>query len=78
MLRLIPISFLFFFNTAIAQKQYNVLDWKTDVTLNAYNVQLMHQQYDERRNNFQKALSSKPAMLAYQKEVRKKFMVAAM
>jgi hypothetical protein len=72
MLRLLPIFFLFFFNITVAQKQYNVLDWKTDATLNAYNIQLMHQQYDERRISFQKALSSKAAMLSYQNDVRKK------
>ena len=74
MTRLLSIVFLLFSRISVGQKQYNVLDWKTDVTLNAYNVQLMHRQYDERRANFQKALSSKTAMLAYQKEVKKKFL----
>jgi len=67
--------FLWFISTfSFAQKQYNVLDWKADVTLNAYNVQLMRQQYDERRINFQKALSSKAAMMSYQKGIRQRFL----
>ncbi len=73
MLRWLPIIVLFFCNIAVGQKQYNVLDWKSDVTLNAYNVQMMHRQYDERRINFRQALSSKIAMLSYQKKVRKDF-----
>ena len=74
MLRLYTIFFLLLGQIAVAQKPYNVLDWKSDVTLNAYNVQLMHRQYDERRINFQKALSSKAAMLAYQKKIRERFL----
>ena len=70
----LPLFLVFYCNICIGQKQYNVLDWKTDVTLNAYNVQLMHQQYDERRINFQKALSSKATMLSYQNGIRKKFL----
>ena len=71
--RFLFISFLFPVNIAVAQKQYNVLDWKTDVTLNAYNVRLMHQQYDQRRANFNHALSSNAAMLLYQKKVKENF-----
>ncbi|MNK11517.1 Acetyl xylan esterase (AXE1) [compost metagenome] len=54
------------------QKQYNVLDWKTDVSLNTYLVQQMHQQYDQRRTNFNAALKSKEQTLAYIKTVRQK------
>ncbi len=74
MFRFLLIFLLFSCSIAVAQKQYNVLDWKADVTLNAYNVQLMHRQYDQRRIDLQKALSSKTAMLSYQNEIRKKFL----
>lgn len=55
-----------------AQKQYNVLDWKADVSLNTYLVQQMHQQYDERSKNLQKALQSKSQTLAYINSVKQK------
>jgi len=55
-----------------AQKQYNVLDWKTDVSLNTYLVQQMHQQYDERRTNFNEALKTKAKTLAYINNVKQK------
>ncbi len=74
MVRVISISILFFFNTAVAQKQYNVMDWKTDVTLNTYLVQLMHKQYDQRRIEFQNSLSSPKALAEYQKNIQKKFL----
>jgi len=44
-----------------AQKQYNVLDWKADVSLNTYLAQQMHQQYDLRRADFNNAMKSKRA-----------------
>ncbi|RYF25453.1 MAG: hypothetical protein EOO42_03745 [Flavobacteriales bacterium] len=55
-----------------AQKQYNVLDWKTDVSLNTYLVQQMHQQYNERRNNFNKVLKTKSQTLSYVNVVKQK------
>lgn len=55
-----------------AQKQYNVLDWKADVSLNTYLVQQMHQQYDERRADFNNALKSKEQTLTYIKAVKQK------
>ncbi|SOD14405.1 alpha/beta hydrolase family protein [Pedobacter xixiisoli] len=63
--------FLGYFS-ANAQKQYNVLDWKTDVSLNTYLVQQMHEQYGQRRTNFNAALKSKKQTLAYIKTVRQK------
>ena len=54
-----------------AQKQYNVLDWKTDVSLNTFLVQQMHQQYDMRRVKLNNALKSKEQTLAYVKSVRR-------
>ncbi|MGV3547961.1 MAG: alpha/beta hydrolase family protein [Pedobacter sp.] len=55
-----------------AQKQYNVLDWKSDVSLNTYLVQQMHQQYDLRRADFNNALKSKEQTLTYIKNVKQK------
>ncbi|MFM6975443.1 MAG: alpha/beta hydrolase family protein [Sphingobacteriaceae bacterium] len=56
-----------------AQKQFNVLDWKTDVSLNTYLVQQMHQQYDERRAAFATALSTPRGTEEYIRFVRQKF-----
>lgn len=56
--------------TTFAQKQYNVLDWKTDVSLNIYLVQQMRQQYDVRTVKLNNALMSKQQTLAYVKAVR--------
>src|SRR5438309_1965881 len=55
-----------------AQKVFNVLDWKTDVTLNTYLVQKMHGQYEERKTILEKALHSKKETEAYIQSVRKK------
>jgi len=56
-----------------AQKEYKVMDWKTEYTLNTYLVQQMKQQYAERSRNFTNALRSKDSLLAYAKNVRQKF-----
>ena len=55
-----------------AQKQYNVLDWKADVSLNTYLVQQLHQQYGLRRADFKNALKSKEQTLTYIKNVKQK------
>jgi dienelactone hydrolase len=55
-----------------AQKAFNVLDWKTDVTLNTFLVQKMHQQYDVRRQRFEKALVSRSDAANYSKEIQEK------
>ena len=57
---------------ANAQKQYNVLDWKADVSLNTYLVQQMHLQYEQRRQHFAQALKSKEETIAYINSVREK------
>lgn len=68
------ISFLqFIIFTACSQKQPNVLNWKTDVSLNTYLVQQMHQHYDARRVAFNKALTTKTNTLAYIKSIKQKF-----
>lgn len=56
-----------------SQKQFNVLDWKTDVSVNTYQVHKMHEQYDSRRAALKKALNSVKELQAYQARVRKKF-----
>jgi dienelactone hydrolase len=57
-----------------AQRSWNVADWKTDATLNAYLVQQMHQQYDARRIALNKALQSKQRMQVYISEARKRYL----
>jgi hypothetical protein len=64
---------MFFPKSNSIPKQFNTLDWKTDVTVNTYLVQKMHQQYDERKNNFEKALQSKEALLVYIESISKNF-----
>lgn len=61
------------FFTVYAQKQFNVLDWKTDVSVNNYLVQIMRDQYAERKRDFEKALSSRKSTLAYIELVRNKY-----
>ncbi len=71
MLKYISSFLLMLFNLgSYAQKQYNVLDWKTDVSLNTYLVQQMHQQYDQRRAKFNAGLKSKEQILTYIKTVK--------
>ncbi|RYG14398.1 MAG: hypothetical protein EOO07_16830, partial [Chitinophagaceae bacterium] len=62
----------FVYANIYAQKQYNVLDWKTDVSLNTYLVQQMHQQYSERRHKLNTALATKSQTLAYVNGVKQK------
>ena len=73
MLKRIPIFLLILagLNTS-AQKQYNVLDWKADVTLNTYLVQQMRKQYEKRSTDFSKALKTKAQTLAYMVTVKQK------
>jgi dienelactone hydrolase len=65
--------FLFCSVHALSQKVFNVLDWKTDVTLNTYLVQRMQEQYDGRRKALAKALASRKGIEAYQLAVHKRF-----
>ncbi|MGE6220454.1 alpha/beta hydrolase family protein [Nubsella zeaxanthinifaciens] len=55
-----------------AQKQYQVMDWKTDVSLNTYLVQQMKSQYQLRNLKLTKALTSKNTAIAYQNGVKAK------
>lgn len=56
-----------------SQKAINVLDWKTDVSVNTHLVQQMQKQYENRRVQLAKALASRNSLEAYQREVRRKF-----
>lgn len=56
-----------------AQKAFNVLGWKSDVSVNTYQVHRMHEQYETRRAALEKALASRKDLEAYQASVRKKF-----
>lgn len=72
-LLVIQIAFFFITLTTFAQKQTNVLDWKTDVSLNTYLVQQMKAQYEARTIEFDRALTSQANTLAYIESIRQKF-----
>lgn len=57
-----------------AQKQWNVLDWKPEYTVNTYLLQQMHAQYDERDREFRKALSSATEMRSYIESARQRYL----
>ncbi len=59
--------------TAMAQKAYNVLDWKGESTVNTFLVQKMRQQYAQRKINFGKAVSSRRETISYIENLQKKF-----
>ncbi|MFA6276470.1 MAG: acetylxylan esterase [Pedobacter sp.] len=65
------ILFQCFICTAFAQKS-TILDWKTDVSLNTYLIQQMHSEYDARKIEFNKALTSKTNTSAYIQSVKQK------
>lgn len=50
---------MLFVVNGFSQKQFNCLDWKSNVTVNTFLVQKMHEQYNERRKEFAHALISK-------------------
>lgn len=58
---------------AFAQKQFNVLDWKADVSVNTYLLQQMQSQYNQREIKFVSALASKSSTETYIKNIRTKF-----
>ena len=70
---LILFLYIFSFTNIFAQKKYNCLDWKTDATVNTFLVQKMHEQYNERRREFAKAIISKKLTEEYIQTVQKKF-----
>src|SRR4051812_25967255 len=56
-----------------AQRPYNVMHWKTDVTLNTFLVQQMKKQYENRKLEFEKAIVSRQNTELYIESVRNKF-----
>ncbi|WP_113653559.1 alpha/beta hydrolase family protein [Pedobacter namyangjuensis] len=58
---------------AFAQKQFNVLDWKADVSVNTYLLQQMQSQYNQREIKFVSALASNSSTETYIKNIRTKF-----
>ncbi len=56
-----------------SQKQFNVLDWKTDVSLNTYLVQQMDLQYQDRQFKLANALQSRAGIQAYIQSVKREF-----
>lgn len=56
-----------------SQKQFNVLDWKTDVSLNTYLVQQMDLQYQDRQFKLTNALQTRAGIQAYIQSVKRKF-----
>lgn len=66
--------FCLIISSKVFSQQFTVMDWETHGSLNDYLIQKMHQQYDERKINFSKALASKQATLEYIKTCRSKFL----
>jgi dienelactone hydrolase len=60
--------------SAFAQKEFRILDWKTEYTLNNHLIQQMLGQYDQRMERFQQALSSRQNLQQYSKTIREKFL----
>ncbi|TGE23433.1 alpha/beta hydrolase family protein [Hymenobacter metallicola] len=58
---------------AQAQKPYDVLEWKANVSLNTALLQQVHQQYDARRASLTQALQSEAGVLAYRDSARARF-----
>jgi len=65
------IFLLFVATKALAQKEYNVLPWKAEYTLNTYLVQQMKAQFAERKLRFEKAVISKKNITAYRDSCKK-------
>jgi len=56
-----------------AQKETNIMDWKTETTLRTFLLQKMHAQYDLRRIAVAEALKSKASMDKYKSGCRAKY-----
>jgi hypothetical protein len=68
-------SLLFLLNIpSPAQKETNIMDWKTETTLRTYLLQKMHAQYDRRRTEIADALESKASMEKYKSNCRDKYL----
>jgi dipeptidyl aminopeptidase/acylaminoacyl peptidase len=69
----IILLFISFTISAFAQKEYKVFDWRSEQTFNTFLMQEVHHQYDEREVDLKKALSSKPALIAYRDSVKARY-----
>ncbi|MEE1944651.1 acetylxylan esterase [Pedobacter sp. KR3-3] len=67
------IGLQFIVYSCYSQKQFNVLDWKTDVSLHTYLVQQMDLQYQARQSKLNNALQTQAGTQAYIQSVRNKF-----
>lgn len=56
-----------------SQKQFNVLDWKTELSLNTYLVQQMDLQYQDRQLKLKNALQTQAGTAAYIQSAKRKF-----
>ena len=56
------------------QDAYKVMNWKTETTLRSYLLQIMHQQYDVRRETLAAALQTPEGMADYREQCRKKYL----
>src|SRR2546430_8701713 len=74
MIKQFLILYLLFSMNSFSQKQFNVLDWKADVSLNSWLVHRIHFQYGQRKVEFNKAVKSKRSTEAYIENVRRKFL----
>ena len=70
---LFTICFMLCMN-AFSQKALNVLDWKSEYTVNTYLIQQMQQQYAERKNRIEAAVTTKAKALSYIAECRKRYL----
>ncbi len=68
------LGFLFFPGIIFSQKTLNVLDWKSEYTVNTYLIQQMQQQYAERQKRFAAAVTTKANALSYIAECRKRYL----
>ncbi len=63
-----------FLKAVFAQPKYELMDWKTQFTLRTYLIEEMHGQYDLRRTNLKKALSSPTDLKTYQEHCKKQYL----
>ncbi len=69
----IIVLILLAFTRVDAQREYRVLDWKSEETVNTWLRQRMREQYDSRREAFAVAMQSEKAARAYRDSVRLRY-----
>lgn len=68
------VLFTFLFTEGKSQENYDLLNWKSEYTLRTHLLQKMHNQYDLRNVNVEKALESKESMWEYREECRQRYL----